>query len=269
MDMRAEAAVLEVPATLDRETLRAMRNALDAVGAAPGGAGERGQTLALPQRNGACRGTTPCGGVVLVRGEPDVFCVGLDLETVVRADRADLLALLDECAHCLARLCTLHVATVAVVTGRASGGGLGLLAACDHVIATSEASFALPEALFGLHPAMVMPVLERRVAPAKLRALALRGASIDATAAERLGLVDEVVEPGALERAAGRAVRSFGRARPRAVRHLKSRTEDHALLCSDIEVGREETAAALRDPEVRARIRRYVEEAEAPWSSLQ
>ncbi len=96
------------------------------------------------------------GSVLMLRGSRAVFCRGMDLAAatdgaIERGARAY--------ASVLGALRSAPRPTVALVEGEALGGGVGLLAACDLVIASTSATFALPEALYGLVPAMVVPVL--------------------------------------------------------------------------------------------------------------
>ena len=88
---------------------------------------------------------------------------------------------------------TIGKPVVAVVAGIALGGGVGIAAAADVVIASTRAAFGLPEALFGLVPGVVMPILLERMTPQKARWLALTGHTRSASEAQQLGLVDLVV----------------------------------------------------------------------------
>jgi polyketide biosynthesis enoyl-CoA hydratase PksH len=127
----------------------------------------------------------------VVRGE-DVFCAGMDLAETVGANGAN-----DGGAaffRLLKRLTLSSKITVAVVGGRASGGGVGLAAAMDVVIGTQQAAFTLSEALFGLVPANILPFLARRLGVHRTRYLALTTRVLNATEAHAYGLVDEISE---------------------------------------------------------------------------
>lgn len=137
-------------------------------------------------------------GVVLLRGQAEGFCSGMDLAAIAhwptghstRSLHADFSSVLQALAH--------HpTLTVAVVEGDAMGGGLALAAACDLVLALESARFALPELLWGLQPANALPPLVRRMGVAAARRLALLTEPIDALTAHRQGLVDFIVPDGA------------------------------------------------------------------------
>jgi enoyl-CoA hydratase/carnithine racemase len=136
--------------------------------------------------------------LLLLRGQPEGFCMGMDLEVVAnwptghstRELHAGFAALLEALRH--------HpVTTVALVEGDAMGGGLALAAACDLVVALKSAHFALPELLWGLQPAHALPFVVRRMGMAAGRRLALLTEPIDALQAREQGLVDFVVDDGA------------------------------------------------------------------------
>jgi enoyl-CoA hydratase/carnithine racemase len=138
---------------------------------------------------------------------------------------------------------------------------------CDVVLATPRSTFALPEALLGLLPAIVMPVLLERMTPQKARVFALLGASRDAAWASRYGLVDEVVDADDLERRAARVARELGRVGPRAVGELRGLVAEMARLEPDSALARgaARTTAAVADPAVRETVRRFLEDGELPW----
>ena len=82
------------------------------------------------------------------------------------------------------------IVTIAVVDGAAVGGGMGLAAAADIVIATARARFSLAETSLGLPPAQIAPHLIARLGERLARRLALTGARLDGREAEALGLAD-------------------------------------------------------------------------------
>src|ERR671933_604157 len=66
-------------------------------------------------------------------------------------------------AECLVQIRQARVPVIACVAGKVMGGGVGLVAACDMVLATPETSFMLPEVIVGLVPALTVPFLRLRV----------------------------------------------------------------------------------------------------------
>ncbi len=104
----------------------------------------------------------------------------------------------------LNRLSTLPKPTVALVQGAAFGGGVGLMAACDMVIAVADAAFSLSEIKLGLIPATISPYVIAAIGPRQARRYFLTGERFDAHEARRIGLVHEVVEDAEALAAAGK-----------------------------------------------------------------
>jgi isohexenylglutaconyl-CoA hydratase len=126
----------------------------------------------------------------------------------------------------LERLASLPVPTLGVVRGAAMGGGCGLAAVMDRVIATDDATFALPEVTLGVIPAQIAPFIARRAGTTQARWLMLSAARLDARAAAAAGLVDAVVTGAGLQEAVQEELRRLAAAEPaalRATRQLVSR----------------------------------------------
>jgi isohexenylglutaconyl-CoA hydratase len=90
----------------------------------------------------------------------------------------------------LEKLAACPVATVAVVEGAAMGGGFGIAATCDFVLAAHDAQFAMPEVTLGLPPAQIAPFVARRLGEGPALRLMLTGRKINGDDAAYLGLVD-------------------------------------------------------------------------------
>jgi 3-carboxymethyl-3-hydroxy-acyl-[acp] dehydratase len=152
---------------------------------------------------------------------------------------------------------------IALVDGAAMGGGLGLAASADVVLATPRSSFGLPEALIGLLPAYALGPAARRIGVPRARLLAMGGPTLGAVDALRVGLVDEVVDD--LEKAASRYTQRFRRMDARSIAAIKRLVADHLPFGSEYARGaREEVHRLAATRETTARLRRFVE-GEPPW----
>lgn len=147
--------------------------------------------------------------VVLLDAVGKSFSAGADLNWMKRAgsfteeeNREDARAL----GEMLRRLNRLPKPTVALVQGSAFGGGVGLMAACDMVVAVREAAFSLSEVKLGLIPATIAPYVVAAIGERQARRYFLTGERFDAEAARRIGLVHELVEDGAALVAAGERI---------------------------------------------------------------
>lgn len=198
--------------------------------------------------------------VVVLRGGERTFCKGLALAEVANASREALHAAVHGFADVLLKLRALPGPTVALVEGSARGGGVGLAAACDVVLAGRDASFSLPEAVFGLTPAIITPFVVERIGPRRLRYLALSCKSIDASTAQRDGLVDQTA-PSQIDATLRRLVRVLARVGPVAPHIIAAQGPSP----ESVHAAAEQTLKRLLDPKVAARIDAFVTTGAAPW----
>lgn len=139
-------------------------------------------------------------GVVVLRGAGGFFSAGGDVrgfQESLTTNALEQLAATQEFRRLFSNLDALEALTVAVVEGQALGGGCGLAAAADVVIASENARFGCPEVHLGAFPMVITAPLVRAIGPRATLALAVGGKSINARRAKELGLVTEVfVEEG-------------------------------------------------------------------------
>jgi len=139
---------------------------------------------------------------VLISGRGRAFCAGGDLNAIKRlcdTDSDKLHARLTKDFAAVQQVYDCKKPTVAAVHGAVMGGGSGIAAACDFVIAEEGTKFGFPFLDLGIIPDMcIMYVLTQRVGLQAARRLLLRGIRIKAEEARRLGLVDEISQKGDL-----------------------------------------------------------------------
>lgn len=139
---------------------------------------------------------------VVVEGAGAIFCGGADIrymraaldlseqENMEDALRlSDMFAAIDDCP----------CPTLAKVQGAALGGGAGIIAVCDVVIAEEDALFGFTEAKLGIVPAVISPFVIRKIGESHARALFPSAERFNAERALRIGLVHEIVPPGQLD----------------------------------------------------------------------
>jgi methylglutaconyl-CoA hydratase len=159
---------------------------------------------------------------VVLAGAGPSFCAGADVEWMRASAELDYEANVAD-ANALRRMleaidgCPAPV--VAVVQGHALGGGVGLVACSDIVLAHEHAVFAFSEVKLGIIPAVISPFALRKIGESAARRYFATGERFGAETALRLGLVHEVTADldGALER----TLEELGTAGPRAARAAK------------------------------------------------
>ncbi len=208
----------------------------------------------------------PSCRVVVIRAEGPHFCRGLDIEATFADGRRPERRFLSDLYDCFAMFCAAKQPVIAAVDGEVTGGGVGLVAACDLVIATPRASFQLPEVVVGMIPALIAPYLLRRVTPGRLRYMALSSRRIGVAEAQAWGLVDELAEP-TLEPSLDRQMKRLLRSSPRAIGESKGYFDE--LASFDID-RRRETAVDrlyswLGNDDVVDSLRQFASGSSPPW----
>jgi methylglutaconyl-CoA hydratase len=161
---------------------------------------------------------------VVLSGTGKAFCAGADLgwmsKAIAYTDRENL-SDAEDFARMLERLDTLPVPVVGRVHGAALGGGVGLTAICDVVIAADDTVFALSEVKLGIIPAVISPYVIRKIGVSAARELFLTGSRFRAARAREIGLVHEVVPAAELDGAVERRLNDVLEAGPRAIAAAK------------------------------------------------
>ena len=162
--------------------------------------------------------------VLVLAGRGSVFCAGADLEwmekagSLSREENLEDARALFELFHAIDRS---PKAVVAAVQGAALGGGAGLVAAADIVVAEEGARFGFTEVRLGLVPAVISPFVVRKIGASAARELFLTGERFTAARAAAIGLVQRVVPLDELDAAVDERVGELLRAAPGAVAAAK------------------------------------------------
>jgi len=210
--------------------------------------------------------------VLVLAGRGPAFCAGGDLsrmEKAARAARAKSKAEGTRFAGMLHRVHAYPKPIVARVHGPAFAGGMGLVAACDIVVAAEEAEFCLPEVRIGLVPAMISPYVTRAMGEQQARRYGLTGERIPAREARRLGFVHECVPAAELDARVEKFTQQLAGAGPQALARTKKLLARVGKAPITPKLGAETAAAfvAARDgDEAREGIRSFLEKRKPAWS---
>ena len=162
----------------------------------------------------------------------------------------------------------LPVPTIALVHGFCVGGGTGIVAACDIVIASEEAKFAISEVRWGLTASIIFPQLNDAIGFRQLRRYALTGERFGADEARRIGLVHEVVTADDLQPAGERMISALIENAPIALAETKQFALEYAF--GDISGGTlyglvENHAAKRQSAEADEGLASFAEKRSANW----
>jgi enoyl-CoA hydratase/carnithine racemase len=202
--------------------------------------------------------------VVILAGEGESFCAGADVDW----QRASIDLTLEENVQdalrlheMLAALDSCPAPVVARVQGYALGGGSGLVACADVVVAAPDATFGFTEVRLGIIPAVISPFVFARIGAGAARPLFVSGERFDAETALRIGLVDEVADD--LDAAVERQVAAILSSGPQATRAAKRLTRDRPADATELA----RIAAGLRaGDEGQEGLRAFLEKRAPNWS---
>ncbi len=209
--------------------------------------------------------------VLVLAGRGPAFCAGGDLAKMEKAAKMTKARSRREASRFAKLLYRLHgypKPVVARVQGPAVAGGMGLVAACDFVVAAEEAEFALPETRIGLVPAMISPYLVRAMGAARARRYMLTGERLPAAEAARIGFAHECVPLAELDAAVERLCARLAQGGPEALARTKKLLAlvEAAPLSPALAA---DTAAVLVDAragaEAREGIRSFLEKRKPRW----
>jgi enoyl-CoA hydratase len=221
----------------------------------------------------------PTVRAVVVIGDGPSFCAGIDVSLI--GELAGLVAQASENEdgfHSFVRmaqrsfrsLARMPKPAVAAVQGHALGAGFQLALACDLRVATTDAKLGMLEARYGLIPDLGGPHrLARLIGPSRAKELVWSTRVVEAEEAVRIGLVDRVVEPGALRSEAESLARQVTQHSPTAVALIKELIDGAPETPLDEEFEREAAAQtrAIRSQDHHEAVSAFLEGRPPKFSS--
>ncbi len=210
--------------------------------------------------------------VVVLSGAGKTFSAGADvtwMSKTIHYTEAENLNDAMRTSRMFAAIDALPVPVIGRVHGAALGGGAGLAAVCDIVVAEESALFGFTEVKLGILPAVISPFVIAKIGRSAARELFLTGARFSAARAREVGLVHAVVPPAALDDTLAYYVREFMSCGPEAIAAAK------ALIARVADLPLEEampiTADALAKRRVSAEgqqgLRAFLEKRNASWNA--
>jgi methylglutaconyl-CoA hydratase len=209
--------------------------------------------------------------VVVLTGAGKAFCAGMDLEelkTLTAKSPAENVQDSRKMAAIFRRLYEFPKPTIAAVNGAAIAGGTGLATMCDFTLAVPEAKFGYTEVRIGFVPAIVSSILVWQVGHKIARDLLLTGRTFDASEANRLGLVNQIVALDQLMNRARALARQLMENSPTSVRLTKKLVNGFisAQLDAQIERAVEENAGLRQTADFREGVTAFLEKRKPHWS---
>jgi methylglutaconyl-CoA hydratase len=212
---------------------------------------------------------------LVIAAEGTAFSAGADLHDMgemVQGDKEKSHANSQLLAEMFFALASFPAPTVALVQGPAIAGATGLLACADHVIASPDAKFALPEVRLGLVAATIAPYLIRRVGVGHTQSLMLTARKMNVEQAFNLGLVHEIAPTAgtsALENSLQSCLENILGGSPEALRASKALTIHLCPLPSPttIEYTAKALSAARESADAKEGLKAFFAHTTPAWST--
>ena len=176
--------------------------------------------------------------VVILKGNGKHFQGGADLEwlkEIGKLDEKENIEVSRRTASAIRGLIEFPKPTIALIHGGCFGGGTGIAAAADIVIASEDAIFSIAEAKWGVMAGIIIPHLNATIGVRNVRRYALTCERFDANQAKDMGLVHEICKTGELEKAAKPIIENLLSCAPIALEMTKRRS----LIESDLVLSEE------------------------------
>ena len=157
---------------------------------------------------------------VLIAAKGDVFCAGADLKAFALGSETTPSTIPDPTDELVIGdvFNSLHKPCIAQVHAPVYAGGFLIICGCTHVIASSNATFSLPEVKRGLFPFQVMQSMLQIMPPRTVLDFCMRAKTIHAQEAEKIGLISKTVEPQNLNQEVQQLVDELFQYSPSAIR---------------------------------------------------
>ena len=211
--------------------------------------------------------------VLVLAAEGPVFCAGMDLgEMLQRASKGNVpeQCLADSLVYhdLLVALLEAPQPTLAVVQGPALAGGVGLVLACDLMLAAEDAFFSLPEPQRGITASMVTPLLAFRAGAGNASHLLLSGQRVSATTMFHRGICHQIVAGDQLASASDEWIDSILSGSPLALAATKRQIRETASVSvfDQLRQAAQQSAEARETVDAREGLQAFLEKRKPNWS---
>lgn len=208
--------------------------------------------------------------VVVLTGSGNVFCAGADIGWMKKSiafSEADNARDADMMAHMFRTIDECPCAVIGAINGHALGGGMGLVACCDIVVAVESALFGFTEVRLGIVPAVIAPFSLRKIGPRQARRYFLTGERFGVEQAQAMGLVHEIASADELDQRVADLTARLLKSGPNAVSIAKELIRDvptmNTVTAHDHTV--QTTARARTSPEGQEGLGAFLDKRRPNW----
>jgi methylglutaconyl-CoA hydratase len=212
--------------------------------------------------------------VILLSGEGPAFCGGGDLRWMKKSlelSHEENFADCQKLTQMFLAMDRCPLPLVGMIHGFAIGGGVGLTAVCDHVIAAEDTTFSLSEVKLGLIPACIGPFVINKIGVSQARSLFISGERFQGAKAKEIHLVHQVVKAQDLEQEALKVAKRICEGGPVAIEaakyliHTLSRDLIREDFSRSLDFAANELAQLRIQPEAQEGLKAFLEKRSPSW----
>jgi methylglutaconyl-CoA hydratase len=207
----------------------------------------------------------------VIGGAGKVFCAGADASWLAQSATYSVEENVRDATAASAMFQAINELPMPVigrVHGAAIGGGAGLAAVCDVVVAADDAVFGFTEVKLGIIPAVISPFVLNKIGPSAARELFVTGARFPAARAYKIDLVHAVVGPADLDETIGRYLAEILASGPDAIAAAKALIRDVSAGPDDVTAVTARALASRRaSAEGQEGLRAFLEKRKPRWSA--
>jgi methylglutaconyl-CoA hydratase len=207
--------------------------------------------------------------VIVIQGRDGIFCRGMDFNNAVNSAKGPISK--EWSAPYKSVVTTIRNSpkpVIAKADGDVLAGGMGILLACDIILATERSIFGLSEILFGLIPAYVYPLLLDRLPFKKARFLVLSSKRMNAVEAHDHGIIDELVPDEKIEKVTKDYIKRLLFSSPEALALTKTYSDTiwNRQFSEAIDIAQEQLTGLLNNKDTIAAIEQFLDGEKPPWA---
>ncbi len=203
---------------------------------------------------------------VILTGAGRAFCAGDDIKEVINLKTPEEIRFFfrNFATPTITKILTLPKPIIAAVNGVAYGGGCEIAMLCDLVVASKDATFAIPEALIGAIPPVAAAIGTKVIGRLDVSMMMLTGEPATAEDAKQMGLVNKVVSQEELMTTAEKLATSTFRAAPSSIKIMK-KLLNQRLKPQELESAVEELITIIESDEGKEGHRAFIEKRRPNW----
>lgn len=203
---------------------------------------------------------------IIITGAGRAFSAGDDIKEVASLRNTEEIRsfFMDFAVPTITKLIEICKPTIAAVNGIAYGGGCEIAMLCDIVVASENASFAIPEGLIGAIAPIASTIGAYIIGKLNVSVMALTGEPITAEEAKLIGLVNKVVSSNELKETAEKIARKTMRVAPSSIKVMK-KLLNRCFFREELERAVEELIRILQTEEGREGHMAFIEKRSPKW----